>query len=472
MEHRILLDSLIHALGQPSRHFIVGSVVRNPSGRQTTKPLQICLGLSPVPPDVVFMRGCGDIELETLIKSAGNATRFVRVNESVNPVAAYIAALDAAFIPHIQADAFDSRREMYPQRGVVVLCGDVLESRRYESLEMRINCWSNGRINVVNERNGKKNVCGIVIADGSAADFALPVLHIPGNSAANRPDWMGTVDNPCGPVAKFLSDAESALGCSQKSAYTNDGFVKEYIAQSRSGNLRDHGIMDPIVWDFLPTGDLLRSARILDIGSGYGRWAARLINKNAAEVVGVEPSPQMCSELNAQKIPRFRLLQSGIEDAPIDGLFDVAMALMSLHYVVDLPPVMRLIASHLKPGGRLIVTTEHPWRTSAEHNRWRPHPTDAMRRQGIIDGYCDEGPRVFTWFGRPEPVVVQHRTIETWIRVLRNAGFNILAIREPASSDPKDGNNPRFLLLCAETSASSEKGGACQTTSGLAERTD
>jgi len=95
-----------------------------------------------------------------------------------------------------------------------------------------------------------------------------------------------------------------------------------------------------------------------------------------------------------------------------------------------------------------------------------------MRRQGIIDGYCDEGPRVFTWFGRPEPVVVQHRTIETWIRVLRNAGFNILAIREPASSDPKDGNNPRFLLLCAETSASSEKGGACQTTSGLAERTD
>ena len=452
-EHRILLNGLIHVLGLPYSHFVVGSVVCDASGRHTTKPLQICLSLSPVPADIVFVRGCGDIELKTLTNSTGNAIRFVRVNESANPVTAYMNTLDTTVIPDIQDGYVEPWCEMHPQRGVVMLRGDFLESRRYESLGLRIHCWSNGRINVVNERDGKKNICGVVIVDGGADDIALPILHISKHSVANRSDWMGTADNPCGPVAKFLSEVESALTCPQKSAYAIDGFAKAYIAQSRIGNLRDHSIMDPIVWEFLPAGDLVHSARILDIGCGYGRWPARLIDKNFAEVVGVEPSPQMCGALNVQKIPRFRLLQSRIEDAQIDGLFDAAIAMMSLDHVDDLSRVVRIIASHLKPAGRLIITTEHPWRTSSGHYRWRTHPTDASRRQGILDGYCEEGPRYFTWFGRPEPVVVQHRTIETWVRALRNAGFNILAIREPVSSDPKDGNNPRFWLLCAEIPA-------------------
>ena len=450
-EHRILLDGLVHALGLPSQHLVVGSILRDPSGRKTTKPLQICLGLSAISPDVIFIRGAATADLMPLTSGFGKACRFVRIDESINPVRACMAALDAAYIPHLQADEFDPQHEIKERRGAVGIHGDTVESRRYESLGMRIDCWSKGRIGLINGSDAKEKLCGIIAAGKAKFQCALPMLQISAADTEKRSDWEGHADAPRGDVADFVRAAESFLdGASPESAYVNDAFVREYIARSRSGELRDHGIMDKIAWQYLPKGNALRSARILDIGCGYGRWAARLISEGAGAIVGVEPSPQMCDELRSRKLPRFQLLQAGIETATIEGFFDVALAMMSLDHVSDLPSVARLISAHLKPKGRLIVTTEHPWRTSTGANRWRTHPEDALRRQAIVDNYCSEGSRIFTWFGRPEPVVVQHRTIETWTRVLIGAGLGILSIHEPASSDSRDGGVPRFWLLCAE----------------------
>ena len=52
-EHRVILEALAYALGPPNRHIVIGAIVREPSGRKTTKPIQIGLGLSPVPPELV-----------------------------------------------------------------------------------------------------------------------------------------------------------------------------------------------------------------------------------------------------------------------------------------------------------------------------------------------------------------------------------------------------------------------------------
>lgn len=455
-EHRILLDGLVRALGQPTQHLVVGAILCNPSGRKTTKPLQISLDMSPIPPDVVFLRGGGNAELDAL-NAYGRCCRFVRVGESVNPVNAYMDALDVAAIPHLRKDANDPQRQRHNRRGVVGIYGDVMESRRYESLALRIDCWSGGRIKMVNGNDAEENLCGVVVARQTKFHCPLPMLHISADTVKNRPDWAGTADAPRGDVFDFLLAAESSLGESPKSSYIADEFAKEYIARSQEGALRDHGIMDKIVWGCLPEGDSLRAARILDIGCGYGRWVPRLIEKGAAEIVGVEPSHKMREVIEKQKFSRFRLLATSIENAPLEGFFDAALALMSLDHVVDLPRTANLISSHLKPGGRLIITTEHPWRTSTGINRWRTHPEDNSRRQAIVDGYHNEGPRVFRWFGRPEPVVVQHRTIETWIRVLRDADFNILSVHEPVSPAPKDGGVPRFWLLCAEKKGAQER---------------
>ena len=451
-EHQIILEALAHVLGRASQHIVIGAIVREPSGRKTTKPIQICMGLSPIPPDVVVLRDAGDIELTTLKSYFGERCQLVQVDESANTVESYLTALDTAKIEGPSADETPKSREgqRHSVRDVVAIYGDMLESRRYESLELRIDCWSDGRVKLIDGRDIKANPIGVVLVGASTLDVTVPVLRIPADNSEQRPDWMGTADRPDGPVATFLRAAEASSTNERRSAYTIDGFVSEYISRSRSGELKDHGLLDPIIWSLLPRGDQLRSCRILDVGCGYGRWTTRLLREGVSEVVGIEPSAQMSSALAAQQLPRFRLLQVGIEDAVLDGFFDFVLALMSLDHIVDLPCVIQRIADHLKPNGRVIITTEHPWRTCTEGSRWRVCPTDPGRRQGIVGNYCDEGPRVFTWFGRGEPVVVQHRTLETWVHVVREAGLNVVAIREPASLDPRDGNVPRFWLLCAE----------------------
>ena len=306
---------------------------------------------------------------------------------------------------------------------------------------------------VVNWHDIKEDPIGVVLVGESGLDVNVPVLRISTDNMEQRPDWMGTADQPDGPVVEFLRVTEASPTNStseQRSAYTIDGFVSEYISRSRNGELRDHDLLDPIIWSLLPKGDHLRSCRILDVGCGYGRWVTRLLRKGVSEIVGIEPSPQMSTALTAQKLTGFRLLQVDIEEAVLDGFFDVALALMSLDHVVDLPCAIQHVADHLKPNGRVIITTEHPWRTCTEGHRWRVCPTDPGRRQAVVGNYRDEGPRVFTWFGRDEQVVVQHRTLETWVRVVREAGLNVLTIQEPASLDPRDGDVPRFWLLCAE----------------------
>lgn len=452
-EHRIVQEALTYALGRPNLHVVIGAIVREPSGRKTTKPLQMSVGSSPIPPDVIFLRGAGDVELATLKDTFGELCQFVLVGEFVNAVDGYLEVLSGTGMDGglpADAEAGRMKRDDGSPSSVIAMYGDVLESRRYESLALRIDRWSNGRVKLVNGRGNKETPIGVVFVGTSGGDVTVPMLRISADTNGYRPDWAGTADEPEGAVAEFLRAAEASSNNVRRSAYSIDGFASEYISRSQSGDLKDHDLLDPIIWSLLPPGDLLRSSRILDIGCGYGRWATRLLEKGVSEVVGVEPSTQMYSSLAEQQLPGLRLLRTNIEDAVLDGLFDVALALMSLDHVVDLPRAIQLVADHLRPNGRVIITTEHPWRTCTEGARWRECPTDPARRQAIVENYHDEGSRTFSWFGRSEPVVVQHRTMETWIRVVRDAGLNVLSIREPVSLDPRDGNVPRYWLLCAE----------------------
>jgi SAM-dependent methyltransferase len=85
-------------------------------------------------------------------------------------------------------------------------------------------------------------------------------------------------------------------------------------------------------------------ARVLEIGCGEGDLAAALTDRGY-DVIGVDPRAPAGSG--------FR--QVRIEDLGDEGLFDAAIAVVSLHHLADPEAAARDLATRLRPDGRLVV---------------------------------------------------------------------------------------------------------------------
>lgn len=100
--------------------------------------------------------------------------------------------------------------------------------------------------------------------------------------------------------------------------------------------------------------------RVLEVGCGWGEFAARLRDELHAEVTAVDISPRMV------ELARERGLDARVADVrelPFrDGEFDCVVANWMLYHVADLDRALEEVARVLRPGGRLVATT-----TSHEH---------------------------------------------------------------------------------------------------------
>jgi ubiquinone/menaquinone biosynthesis C-methylase UbiE len=112
--------------------------------------------------------------------------------------------------------------------------------------------------------------------------------------------------------------------------------------------------------------ELRPGERVLDVACGTGLSFARLVERVGAggEVVGVEVSPEML-ELARMRVAQagwknVRLLQSSMEEAPLEGLFD-ALLFHYTHDVLQTPRALERIFAHAKPSARVAVAgVKHP----------------------------------------------------------------------------------------------------------------
>jgi SAM-dependent methyltransferase len=101
-----------------------------------------------------------------------------------------------------------------------------------------------------------------------------------------------------------------------------------------------------IAWALEPLGG--RPRRILDLGAGTGKLTAQLTG--LAEVVAVEPDPQMLAELRA-RLPGVAALAGRAEDIPLpDASVDAVLAGQAAHWF-DLNHAVPEIARVLTHGG-------------------------------------------------------------------------------------------------------------------------
>ncbi len=242
---------------------------------------------------------------------------------------------------------------------------------------------------------------------------------------------------------------------SHQNIYDDPDFFAGYTQIPRSR----HGLGVVFEWPafqrLLPP---LRDKRVLDLGCGLGYFAREARARGARAVIGVDLSERMLDTARAQTDdPGITYLRASLEEfEPSAASFDLVVSSLALHYIADYPHLVRRVAASLVPGGRFAFSVEHPIFTAHGTADWHA-AADGTRLHWPLDRYRDEGERRTHWF--VDGVVKYHRTVETYVNGLLDAGLTLARIEEPEAEPAAlaehpewhdERRRPPFLLLAAD----------------------
>lgn len=188
----------------------------------------------------------------------------------------------------------------------------------------------------------------------------------------------------------------------------------------------------------------LAGARVLDLGCGYGWFAAHAADAGAASVLALDVSERMLARaqsLNARAAVSYQ--RADLETATLpQQTFDLAFSGLALHYVADLPRLLNEVAHALTAGGILVASIEHPIYTSPRQPGW----TEGAHGGKVwpVDGYFYEGRRETNWLAKG--VIKHHRTIETLLNGLSEAGLGLERLVEYHPSPEQLAGGPELAL--------------------------
>ncbi|MBA3968685.1 MAG: methyltransferase domain-containing protein [Gemmatimonadetes bacterium] len=170
--------------------------------------------------------------------------------------------------------------------------------------------------------------------------------------------------------------------------------------------------------------------RVLDVGCGEG-WLARALAAYGVSVVGVDASPPLIESARAAGGGAFHVLSyAEIAAGPgrLGTNYDAAVCNFSL-LEENLTPLLAALRSALSSRGSLFIQTIHPWVSCGEapyQDGWRTETFDSFG-----GAFAESMPCYF-------------RTLESWFKLLREAGFGVVDLREPLHPDT---DLPLSLLL-------------------------
>jgi SAM-dependent methyltransferase len=238
--------------------------------------------------------------------------------------------------------------------------------------------------------------------------------------------------------------------------YDDDTFFRNYSKLPRSVEGLDGAPEWPTLRGLLPA---MNGRRVLDLGCGFG-WFCRWARENgAASVLGVDVSERMLARARVEtRDPAVAYLRADLETfRPDAASFDLAYSSLAFHYLEDLGGLFGRIHAALAPGGRFVFSVEHPVMTAPADPAWS---VDAQGRDiWPLSGYLDEGRRSTNWLA--DGVIKQHRTIATYVTLLRRAEFAVSQLVEWGPSHDqvaahpewkKERERPFFLLMGCDIS--------------------
>lgn len=200
----------------------------------------------------------------------------------------------------------------------------------------------------------------------------------------------------------------------------------------------------------------MRGLDVVDLGCGFG-WFCRWARENgAAAVLGLDLSEKMLARArSAGSDPAITYEVADLDQLVLpEGGFDLAYSSLAFHYVEDAARLYAQIHRALRPGGRLVFSTEHPIHMAPTSPDWTSGADG--RRVWPLNQYLVEGPRTTNWLA--PGVVKHHRTMGTTLNTLIGAGFTVTHVeefcptREQIAAQPalaEEVERPMFLLVAA-----------------------
>ncbi|MEY9949758.1 class I SAM-dependent methyltransferase [Kitasatospora sp. GAS1066B] len=233
-----------------------------------------------------------------------------------------------------------------------------------------------------------------------------------------------TSESPAGPESRAVAN-------------DYDSFAQAYETGTEA-NLINGYYARPAILDL--AGDVT-GRRVLDVGCGSGPLFASLRDRGAI-VTGFDSSARMLELASKRLGPDAALHLADLGDPlPLpDGAFDDVVASLVLHYLEDWTAPLAELRRVLKPGGRLIVSVNHP----SAFKIINPAEDYFATVQWSYD--CD-------FAGQKVVLTNWHRPLHAMTDAFTAAGFRIAVISEPPAAPgaeelfPEIAARPRFLCF-------------------------
>ncbi|WP_433560300.1 class I SAM-dependent methyltransferase [Nocardia sp. CA-151230] len=198
-----------------------------------------------------------------------------------------------------------------------------------------------------------------------------------------------------------------------------DSIAEGYTAENETGLLHAY-YNRPAILEL--AGDVT-GRRILDVGCGPGPLFAAL-HERGAVVTGIDASARILEQARQRLGADADLRLADLAD-PLpfpDRAFDDVVASLVLHYLQDWGPALAELRCVLVPGGRLVVSVEHPFANFL-----------GQRLAGDETNYFQTRNRVEEWTmgGQTAELSFWDRPLHAMTEAFTAAGFRISIISEP-----------------------------------------
>lgn len=236
-----------------------------------------------------------------------------------------------------------------------------------------------------------------------------------------------------------------------------DNIAKEWIDNKESKLFFKAVLVNQAIAELMP--DLVGKI-VLDAGCGDGEYS-KVLKSRGAEIIGVD-GPGMIEIANRINPGIEYRLQDLMEPWQLeDKSFDYIFCCMVLIQLSDLKVFLSEAKRTLKDQGALILSVSHPCFTepvTSLYRSWYSKITGG-KVLGLVKNYFIGPQKERKWTRGPKGRSFYPRTLETYFKELKSAGFRIDDLREPNELPPEFLSKypeyeyvtriPRFLFIKA-----------------------